>query len=405
VDPRGAAVPGVRLSLAGAGDSTTDALGRATFTGVPEGPRYLSASEPWSLGYYPNLGTLVDLRAGTPTTSTLRLPLEPVRTVAIVGARMVPTDAERTRGRLTLEIVVLALDGTFDASLAPSQVRAFVTCPMGCAGGVDGPGGDLSDLQWASEPSPSVTLLPANAPRRVAVAALVDDSAAMGSWDPTRLRVPALKALAAGLASQPLALATFRAGTPSITTVAPYTTDAAQLSGTIDAVGTTPAGASALYPALGEMASYVAARAPAGHARAIAVLTAQPGRCADADSYTAACRDRRDASVREARNAGASVWIVGPEVLPSEAAVLAGGGYVKVEGPRRYAQALAALPKLLDGSTMRYRLEFDVRSYGPSNAGVPDAFRPGGMLLGGLEIAFTPLSRDTVPLAVPITAP
>lgn len=391
VDARGAAVPGARATLAGVGAATTDAQGRVTFTRVPGGSRALSVDDAWGAGFYP-YGTSIDAAQ----TTTARFALEAVRTVAIVAARMVPTNADYTRGRVTLDVVVLAPDGTFDASLAPTQFRFDLPCPMGCDGGVD----NLDVEVWQDGPT-ALTLLPAGVARRVAVGALVDDSAAMGDWDRAKLRVPALRQFATALAGQPVALGTFREAAGAVVTpVLPFTTDATVLASAIGSLGSAPGGGVALYTAVSEMAAYAAARWPADHARSLVVLTAEADRCDLNSGLTQDCRSRRDAAVRDAQAAGASVWVVSASRWASEVSALAGGGYVKVEGPQRYAQALAALPRLLDGSTMRYRLEFDLRS----PEGPVAVFRPGGMLLGYLTLSFPPGSSDSVPLAVPITA-
>jgi len=352
----GTPVSGVTISLNGGFDgrsASTDASGSVQFADIPPGE---ATALSFAAGFH---AAQERFAVSSDQNSEVTLILEQVtEATPVVLASLAVAAGDGRSLTIDVDIAVLGQDGqaipTFtvaDFTMLDSDC-AFVPCgydaelgqlPMGGyrARAVDAAFG------WHSSSSPPLPPL--------AVALMLEQSAAMGVYDPQGLRLPAIGDFLDSIVPPDVAvLATFRgSGATSLTTHGEFTSDGALFLPVLDELAGPESGGNPLHCAVSEMLAFIAEHAPDGAAPSLVVVTNSSPAGADA------CSQQSVVSMNPGQPRVPIVAIGGNETGAALAAQ-SGGSFAVVTDPAQYPAAVqqldAIVKRRLDYNSLRFVL-------------------------------------------------
>ena len=238
------------------------------------------------------------------------------------------------------------------------------------------------------------SLVPARSQPATAIAVLLDQSAEMAKFDPTRQRLKAVNAFFHGVTPPDVVmLGTYQGvtGKPVIQTYGGFTSDAASLADSVDALGGLEQGSNAVHSAILAMISFVGANPPAGSSElqrtVVAVTSGEPGLWYNPASFSAV------------ETSDVPVVTIGPYrslVMVGRVTARSGGALVFADYPEQLAGVFRSLGAIVGRSLAFNRVHMVL------DAGKPGVFMPGKIVDVVVSVRVGPQTAIECPVAVRI---
>jgi hypothetical protein len=381
----GTPISGISVALNGGFDGrsvTTDGNGEALFKDVPTGD---ASTNLGGSGYHlAGLRLVVTKDSVTKVAVTLEHVTE--ATPVVLASHPVASSDRKTLA-VDVDIAVLDENGVARETFTPADFRLDGACDWGwCV--VDTDGNDTNRGYGAHVVDAALIPLPTQVLPTTAAGILLDQSAAMATFDPSGIRLQAVNSFLESVAPpDTVALGSFQgiAATPILTTYGGFTSDAASLRTAVSSLAGKERGTSPLHAALAEMIAFTEANTPAGSSKlrraVIAVTNTWPtDECPDAR----VCQRAKLAIAEAAQASDISVIAIGTDGPAAEIAARTQGAFAYVQDPAQLPVVFHALGSIVSRNLAynRVRIELD--------SGQPGTFLPGRTVGGYLEVRIGP---------------